>query len=516
MKLPRLLLLPCALSISLCAAQPLLHAQGKPDPSAAFYNVGTIPTPPGVNSQVGGLAVIDPEHFACAFHHGEIGIYHSKQQTWKIFAEGLHEPLGILPQKDGSLLVMQRAELTRLVDTDSDGVADQYQSFWSQFGISGNYHEFAFGPVQAPNGKLYVSLNLASNGDTVFREVRGDWSPIGLPREKFHSGEWKKVNTEAGRMYSRVPWRGWVIEIDPQTGSATPFASGFRSPDGIGFTPDGQLLVSDNQGDWRGTSELHVAQRNGFYGHPASLVWRNDWDGSNPIKLSIEKLNALRTPAAIWFPHGIYANSPTQMIPIPKSPAWGPFGGQMLIGEMNSPKLIRLLLEKVDGVWQGACINLAEIPALKLGLHRLAFQGDTLLIGRTHLSWAGSEGIATVTPTGSTPFDPLQIHATPDGFRLEFTEPLADSASDPALWNIDSYSYSYHAAYGSPQIGKAQAQVSNVTLSNDRRTATLQISPLRRDFIYDFKLQSIRSASGQSPLNPRLAYTLRRIPSSTH
>ena len=32
------------------------------------------------------------------------------------------------------------------------------------------------------------------------------------------------------------------------------------------------------------------------------------------------------------------------------------------------------------------------------------------------------------------------------------------------------------------------------------------------DFIYDFDLAKIRSATGAAPLNPRIAYTLRRVP----
>src|SRR5262249_52736057 len=153
------------------------------------------------------------------------------------------------------------------------------------------------------------------------------------------------------------------------------------------------LLVNDNQGDWRGTSEVHFVERDRFYGHPASLVWRQNWDGSEPLKLPLSDLNARRTRPAIQIPYGTYGNSPTQMVVIPKTDSWGPFGGQLLMGEMNYARLFRLLPEQVDGVWQGACVALLDAPALKAGLHRLAFVGDTLYIGRTHLVWAGGEGI---------------------------------------------------------------------------------------------------------------------------
>ena len=343
-------------------------------------------------------------------------------------------------------------------------------------------------------------------------EIRGEWSPVGLPREKFYGGEWRKVNKDAGRMYSRVAWRGWVMEIDPATGAGTPFASGFRSPDGLGFDSRGNLLVSDNQGDWRGTSELFIVKRDGFYGHPASLVWRKDWDGTDPLKVPVARLDQLRTPAAIWFPYGTYANSPTQMMTIPKTPAWGPFGGQLLIGEMNVPKILRILPEEVDGVWQGATVAFIASDAVKRGLHRFVFIGDTLYCGRTHLSWAGAEGISTVQSTGRFPFDPLDMHVTPHGFRFDFTEPLDAAATDSALWPAQRYRYAYHAAYGSPEMEKADVAAVRVKLSNGGKTAEVELPEMKTDFIYDFDLSKLRAASGAAPLNPRIAYTLRRVP----
>ncbi len=506
---------PPALVFNLVLAlSSALFAAPAPDQDAItrHYEVAFPPMPEGIDPQVGGLAVLPDGNIIAAFHQGEVAVFDIKRQSWKLFAQGLHEPLGILPDADGSVLVMQRPELTRLRDSDNDGVADSYESLWTDFGMSGNYHEFAFGPARGPDGKLYVGLNLASNGDGIRKEIRGAWSPIGVPLGSFYSGNWKAVAGKVGRMYSRVAWRGWVMQIDPKTGVGIPFASGLRSPDGLGFDTTGNLWVSDNQGDWRGTSELHVIKKDGFYGHPASLVWRKDWDGSDPLKAKIERLNQLRTPAAIWFPHNIYANSPTQPVCIPKTPAWGAFGGQMLIGEMNSPRLLRVLSEQVDGVWQGAIVNLIDLKSLKGGLHRLAFNGDTLWIGRTHLSWAGGDSIATLRPKAALPFDPLDIHVTPTGFRIEFTEPLASSASDPAKWAILHYSYAYHSTYGSPQMEKAADVPAKVTLSNGNKTAEVTFAGLKENFIYDFDLTGIVSASGSAPLNPKLAYTLRKLP----
>lgn len=495
-------------------AGTLLHAadlDARDAKVAHYYQIERVPIPIGVDPQIGALATLPDGRLVACFHHGEVAFYDRKSGGWQIFAEGLHEPLGVLPENDGSLLVMQRPELTRLRDLDRDGVADQFETVWDGFGMTGNYHEYAFGPLRASNGKLYLGLNLASNADTVREEIRGAWNPIGVPREKFYT-DWKRVLSEVGRMYSRVPWRGWIMEFDPATSKALPFACGFRSPDGLAFDAQGNLLVDDNQGDWRGTNELHVVKRGGFYGHPASLVWRDDWDDSVPDQLPLEKLNALRTLPAICFPYGTYANSPTQIVVIPKTAAWGPFGGQTLVGEMNSPRLLRVLLEETDGNWQGACVALLETEALKRGLHRMTFAGDTLYLGRTHLAWAGGEGLAALKPTGRAPFDPLNMRVTPRGFRFEFTEPLAESCSDPARWAAQRYFYAYHPAYGSPEMEKAAAVITRVILSNQGRTAEVELSEMKVDFIYDFDLTELESTAGARLLNPRIAYTLRRVP----
>src|SRR5690606_11569224 len=99
-----------------------------------------------------------------AFHAGEVYVYDPDTRAWALFADGLHEPLGVLAEGDGRILVMQKPELTRISDTDGDGRADLFETVSDEFGFTGNYHEFAFGPVRDAQGNLYISLNNASTG----------------------------------------------------------------------------------------------------------------------------------------------------------------------------------------------------------------------------------------------------------------------------------------------------------------------------------------------------------------
>jgi len=43
--------------------------------------------------------------------------------------------------------------------------ADRFEKISNNFGYSGNYHEYAYGPVRDNEGNLYVTLNLSHAPD---------------------------------------------------------------------------------------------------------------------------------------------------------------------------------------------------------------------------------------------------------------------------------------------------------------------------------------------------------------
>ena len=463
------------------------------------YEVEKIAFEKGIDSQVGGIAVLTDGRLAVCFHRGDVRIFDPKTQTWSLFAKGLHEPLGILAESASSFVIMQRPELTRISDIDGDGEADRYETICDDYGMSGNYHEFAFGPLLDPKtGDWFVALNVASNGAPVREEVRGEFLELSATHEQILT-EWGKVKGKVGRMYSVVPYRGWVLKVEKNTGKLIPWASGFRSPNGLGFDAEGELFVSDNQGDWLGTSKLHHVVKGRFHGHPASLPWTENYDGRPPLEIPVEELEKMRTPAAVWFPQGTMANSPTQPVLIPDG--FGPFAGQMLIGEMNRARIIRLMLEKVNGVMQGACVPFIDEGQLPAGVNRLAFGPDqSLWTGHTHLSWAGSEGMTRIRyREGKTFQDVSRISITSDGFKVAFLQPL-DELGDVKL---SRYTFAYHSAYGSPEMEKADVAFEAKRLS-DREFQFVLAEPLKRDFLYDFRFPKAE--------NPMVCYTVREIP----
>lgn len=489
---------PLGMTFGLLAALWLAPVRSRAD----AYKIETIATPPGLSAEVGGVAFMPDGRVAVCFHRGEIYLYDVAAKTWTLFADGLHDPLGLVAMSDTELVVMQRPELTRIRDTDGDGAADDFQTIADDFGMTGNYHEFAFGPLLDPDGNFLIALNTASNGAGIRSEVRGAFDP-------------RSSYSPQDRMYSAVPWRGWVLKVTPD-GNVTPFASGFRSPNGLGFDAEGNLFVPDNQGDWIGTSPLYLVEAGKFYGHPASLAWRSG-EKRKPMEIPLEELDAMRTRPAILFPHNLMANSPTQPLLDTTGGKFGPFAGQMLIGEMNRPRIIRLIFDKVDGQWQGAAVPFLDGKPLRAGNNRMAFAPDgSLWVGQTDHGWAGDKGLQRISWTGEAPFDVRDVKLTRRGFDLTFTRPLdASIAALPANFPVKRYSYDYHAAYGSKQHDREEAEVISVHLSPDRMRASLGFGDLIAWRVYELHLDALKAEDGTPIRNPLVCYTLNHLLKNT-
>ena len=100
---------------------------------------------------VAGMDWLPDGNLAVATWPGEIYIVENAQgaverATYRQFARGLNEPMG-LKVIDGKIYVAQKAELTRVTDTDGNGEADLYETINADWGYSGSYDSFAFGPA---------------------------------------------------------------------------------------------------------------------------------------------------------------------------------------------------------------------------------------------------------------------------------------------------------------------------------------------------------------------------------
>ena len=62
----------------------------------------------------------------------------------KQIASGLAEPLG-LKVLDDRIFVLQKQELTELIDRNGDEIIDEYRLVSNDWNVTDNFHEFAFG-----------------------------------------------------------------------------------------------------------------------------------------------------------------------------------------------------------------------------------------------------------------------------------------------------------------------------------------------------------------------------------
>lgn len=464
------------------------------------YLVESVIMPEGLTAETGGLDFLPDGRLVACFLRGEVMIYNPASKQWSLFATGLHDPLGILAISASEMLVMQRPELTRLKDTDGDGLADLYETVTDDFGVTGNYHEFNYGPLRDREGNLFVALNSASGGGGVRPEVRGKLDTSGRSAGK--------------EMFSVVPYRGWVMKRT-RDGKWLPYAMGFRSPNGLGFDAEGNLLVTDNQGDWVGTSKLYHVQEGNFYGHPAGLIWKKGWDRGNPFNLSDQALDSMRTEAAVLFPQDIIANSPTQPMCDITEGKFGPFKGQLFVGEMNSGRIVRVMLERVEGELQGACIPFIDGKGLKKGNNRLAFAPDgSLWVGHAAYGWGGDNGIQRIVFTGKAPMDIYSMQLTNKGFDLIFTQPLDGTAAlNKELYQFQRYYYTYHKKYGSPRMDEKTIAVTDVKISEDRKKLSIMLESMQAGYVYQLNLGDIKAVSGDSLENRTICYTVKHLPS---
>ena len=156
-----------AVGLALLAGGPVRAASAAEQPSEAdYYQLITYPIPEDLKLEVSGLALLPDGRMACAIRKGEIWIIENAEQgnpdsvSYQPFATGLHEPLG-LAWRDGAFYTVQRTELTKIRDANNDGTADEYLTVAKGWGVSGGYHEYAYGPEFDKQGNAWITLNCA-------------------------------------------------------------------------------------------------------------------------------------------------------------------------------------------------------------------------------------------------------------------------------------------------------------------------------------------------------------------
>ncbi len=467
-------------------------AEEKPQESD-YYKITSFETPEGEVIEACGFQMMDDGRVAVCSRRGDIFTIanpYAENVTadqFKLFARGLHEPLS-LALRDGWLYAVQRPEVTRMKDNDSDGVADVFETAADGWGISSDYHEYAFGSKFDKDGNLYITLCLT------------------------------------GSFGSSVPYRGWAMKITPD-GQTIPFCSGVRSPGGMGMNLDGDVFYTDNQGPWNGTCGLKWVRPGGFVGHPGGWDWFKLCEevmGKPPTKpqsgsrihLESKKIPEL-VPTAIMFPYDKMGKSASGIACDTSKGKFGPFTGQLFVADQSHSTLMRVDLEKVDGVYQGACFPFRSgFASGNVGVE-MSPRGS-IFVGGTNRGW-GSRGskpfaIERLDWTGKIPFEMQTMRLTKDGFELTFTEPATkESAEQLDSYQLTTYTYEYREQYGSPEVDHTTPTIKNATLSEDGMRVSLKVEGLQEGHVHELHANGVRNKKSYSLLHSEAYYTLNRL-----
>jgi len=490
-------ILPCFLAlIFLRAASTNLLAADTPTESD-YYTITPIETPKGAVIETAGIDILPDKKVVICTRRGQVWTvenafdYPAKPTKWKIFAEYLHEPLS-LTYNDGWLYAVQRPEVTRMKDEDGDGRADVFETVSDGWGISGNYHEYAFGSPMDKDGNIWCALCLT------------------------------------GSFTSEALYRGWIVRVSKK-GKLDPVVSGVRSPGGVGFNAEGDVFFTDNQGAWNGSSALKWAKPGSFQGNPNGNIWykyAKDTAGDRPpdppyteagSRTSIERKHIPSyIPPAVILPHQKVGNSPTGIVADLSNGKFGPFARQVFVGEQTQSKINRVFLEKVNGIYQGAVFPFLQgFQSGNIGL-RLTDDG-VLFTGGSNRGWGARGGklfdFERVNWTGKVPFEIHEIRAEKDGFELTFTKPVDKATALGTSFKTSAFTYIYQKAYGSPEVDTIHPKVRVATVAEDGKTIRLKVDPLVQGDVYQIQAEGLKSAAdGESLLHDMGWYTLNEIP----
>jgi hypothetical protein len=413
---------------------------------------------------------VDPRDgrvFVASLKLGEILVLNEPESSapqFEDYTRGLFQEAFSMLAEDDALYVLHRRNLTRITDSDGDGLADAFARVAAlPHGVADQY-DYAYGLVRDTTGRFVIS-----------------YAPYGN---------------------NHLPGSGGAIRLSPSDESVHEIAYGFRNPLGWCRNGEGEIFFTDNQGEWVATNKLCHIVDGRYYGFP------------NPQQP--QHASRPKGRAAIWVPYN-WARSINGAAFDTTDGGFGPFSGQVFMAElMFGGAILRANLERVNGEYQGACFPFWG-PGL-LGPLTLAFdpRGPLYVGSITEPGWMAQPdrgALFRIDFTGDVPFEMQSIHIRPRGFRIDFTREIdLAAAADLHSYQIEHFRYEYSGAYGSPELDRTRLAIETVTVGDDHRSVDLETARLTADRVYMITANGVRSAHGQPLVYPTGAYTVNEVP----
>lgn len=377
---------------------------------------------------ISGHDFLENGDLAVATVHGDVWLVKGidrnlKQLTWKRFATGLFQPLG-LKVVQNKIHVLGRDQITVLHDQNLDDEADFYECFHNKY-------------LTSPGGHDYVTC---------------------LESDSF------------GNLYFMHAQQG-VMQVTPNGRQLKVVASGFRNPNGMGIGPGNIITTSPQEGNWTPASNITEVRQGGYYGFGGPQITADRPLGYDPPLCWIPRLQDNSSGGQVWV----------------TSQHWGPLQGQLLHLSYGQSKLLLTLREVVQGQSQGGTITLPLNFDSGIMRGRFSPRDGQLYVSgmKGWVTNAVRDGcLQRVRFTGSPVDLPIAVKTMQNGILLTFTNRLKRNvAENPDNYAIQQWNYLWSQNYGSPEYrvsapqveGRDEVEVLSATLLPDQRTVFLEL-----------------------------------------
>ncbi len=447
------------------------------------------------------------------------------EDSLKLLADGLATPYGIASYPS-SIFVAAKDGLLHLDYSGYGQPVNRIRPLVSAWGRTDDYHDWAVGLLTDGAdglGAFYVALPCQ-------QDQRSEASAR-------YRGNLLKIKPRVFSDHDYMTTRGYDIEI---------ISSGHRFPMGMARNRDGELFVTDNQGNYNPFNELNHVKKGAHYGFINTLEKEKGYKPPpltppainipHPWTRSVNGICFLDTPALLAGTKPGPGASPTDSpspsspsapVPRPLSPAssiYGPLEGHLIGCEYDTRRLIRMSLDKVNGDYQGCCYPLsippADVEKGLLGPIVCAIKPTTgeLYVGEIRDSgWGAGNNIGQIVKIKiepeKLPCGIAEVRATKTGFSIDFFRPIDRSkAADLTSYSIQSYRRESTPAYGGPDLDRRTETINTAVVSADGKRVTLTLPELRAGgHVYEIRVKNL--APGGEIFHPDEAhYTMNQIP----
>jgi mono/diheme cytochrome c family protein len=416
----------------------------------------------------------------------------------RLLEDGLPTPYGVWAGED-YVDVIAKNGLLRLGEVDDVGVADRSFVVADGWGYTADYHDWSVGLLQGDRGEYYVALPCQQDS----------------------------------RSAAGASCRGQILKLVPRTNSGGSLrlfdveriSAGHRFPMGLARNRDGEIFVTDNQGNYNPFNELNHVRKGAHFGFINALEKEQGYKPPplaepainipHPWTRSVNGICFLETPVE-WKASRPLAERVDHT-------AFGPWEGHLVGCEYDTRRLIRMSLQKIGDTYQGAAYPLSvpteDVEKGLLGPIVCAVKPTTaeLYVGEIRDSgWGAGNNIGQIVKIKiepeKLPCGIAEVRATAKGFAIDFAQPVDRAkAADAANYSLESYRRESTPAYGGPDIDRRIEKIESIDVVEGGKRVALTLAGLRTGHVYELKLKNL--APGGGVFFPDEAhYTLHKIP----